>query len=314
MRWCSVLFARLLWGVFFLTMVSGAHAVDAVIVSGDRSPGYVEAAQTIAAEFGKAQPERGEPPVFYVTEGQAQDGMNFQGVKVIVTLGSEALRRVLSKEVRVPIVAALIPKAGLERIVRESAHKPFVPLSALYLDQPFPRQIELIRLALPNARKIGVLWGAESGLQTSALQSAMQAKGFELVNGYVGGGSTLFAGLKAVLDDTDALLAVPDPLVYNGSSISNVLLATYRARVPVIAFSPAYVRAGALLSLHSTPRQIGLQAFAMARALSQGASGPMLQYPSDFSVVLNDQVARSLELLLDEKSLTERLKRVERKP
>jgi hypothetical protein len=58
----------------------------------------------------------------------------------------------------------------------------------------------------------------------------------------------------------DALLAVPDPLVFNSQTAANILAAAYRRRIPLIGFSPAYTRAGALVSLYSTPDQIGFAA------------------------------------------------------
>jgi putative ABC transport system substrate-binding protein len=298
------------WGLLGWCM---AQAAEVVIVSSDRSPGYMEAVQTVVTEMARAT-DKLESQVLYLPDAPVPEASALATAKVIITLGIDALSKVLAREVRVPVVAALIPKAGFERVVRDLGRKLVGPVSALYLEQPFPRQVELLRLALPEARKVGVLWGSESGVQAQAVQSALQARGLELVNGYVSGGNTLFAGLKAVLDDTDVLLAVPDPQVYNGSSISNVLLATYRARVPMLAFSPAYVRAGALLSLHSTPRQIGLQATAMTRAQLQVGAAVGSQYPADFSIVLNDHVARSLGLTLDEAVLTERLRKWERRP
>eukprot|EP01032_Pedospumella_encystans_P026470 gene26469-29906_t len=126
--------------------------------------------------------------------------------------------------------------------------------------------------------------------------------------------STLFTGLKTVLDDADVLLAVADPQVYNSATISNILLATYRARVPVVAFSPAYVKAGALLALYSTPRQIGVQAGALARGVLQGGPVPASQYPQEFSVAVNEHVARSLGLTLDEVALNERMVKLEKRP
>ncbi len=303
-RWLILCWA--LWGV------GSVHSADVVIVSSDRSPGHLEAVQTVVAELTRVS-DKLETQVLFLPDGQVQESTILASSKAIITMGSDALNRVLARDLRVPVIAALVPKTGFERVLRDLGRKPQASVSALYLEQPFPRQAELLRLALPDARKVGVLWGTESAVQSTVVQTALQARGFDLVNGYVGGANTLFAGLKAVLDETDVLLAVPDPQVYNGSSISNVLLATYRARVPMLAFSPAYVRAGALLSLHSTPRQIGLQATTMARAQLQG-NPPGSQYPTDFTVVLNDHVARSLGLPLDEAVLTERLRKWERRP
>lgn len=305
---------RLCCLVLACLFATAAAAADLLVVSGDRSPGYSEAAQTMASEWLRTGADKSDVQVVYLADAGAFEVTPLNSAKVIVTLGSEALFRVLSREPRAPVVAALIPRAGFERVLKEQAKRPPAPVVALYLEQPFARQIELLRLSLPDAKKVGVLWGGESGLQAASVQAGLQARGLELVSGYVGGNNSLFSGLKAVLEDTDVLLAVPDPQVYSGSSISNVLLATYRARVPVVAFSPAYVRAGALLSLHSTPRQIGLQAAVMAKSLVQGGAPQGSQYPADFTVVLNDHVARSLGLTLDEQTLTERLRRWERRP
>lgn len=310
---------RVLWLVmhmlFVCCMGTGvAGAAELMVVSGDRSPGYTEAAQTITAEWLRPGVDKSEAQILFLTDASALETPSLSTARIIVTLGTEALKRVLAKEPRIPVIAALIPKAGFERIVREQVKKPPATVVALYLEQPFSRQVELLKLALPEAKKVGVLWGAESGMQAGSLLAGLQARGMELVSGYVGGTNNLFSGLKAVLDDTDVLLAIPDPQVYNGSSISNVLLATYRVRVPVMAFSPAYVRAGALISLHSTPRQIGQQAVQMARALQQGSGAVSSQYPSEFTIVLNEHVARSLGLNLDEQVLTERLRRWEKRP
>ena len=118
-----------------------------------------------------------------------------------------------------------------------------------------------------------------------------------------------------MLEDADLLLAVPDPQLYNSSSIQNILLASFRANVPLMAFSPAYVRAGALLALHVTPTQIGLQAAAIARGVLQGkALSATPLYSQDFSVAVNEHVARSLGLTLEPDALRVRLRRREGAP
>jgi putative ABC transport system substrate-binding protein len=312
----------LVWSVAAGGASGGAYAAELDVVSPDRSAAYTEVAQTIATEWARLSQGKGDARLVYLSDGAGSESPAAGGPQVIVTLGREALARVLAREPRVPVIAALIPKAGFERVLKDAPKKPAEPVVALYLEQPMARQVELLRLALPDAKRVGVLWGAESILQAGALRSNLQARGLELSGAYVGDAKDLFTSLKTALDDTDVLLAVPDPGVYNGANIANLLLATYRARVPVMAFSPAYVRAGALLSLHSSPRQIGHQAAAMARAQWLGAtagSGAVggaggSRFPSDFTVAVNEHVARSLGLSLDEQVLTERLRRAEKRP
>lgn len=297
-----------------LWCTSVCWGADVVILSSERSAGYAEAAQTVVSELVRSGVDRDNIVQLVVPDTPGAEVVGLQGGKVWVTLGTEALARALPREGRPPIIAALIPRLGFERIVRETVQKSAAGAAALYLDQPFARQLDLLRLALPDAKRIGVLWGHESMSQQAGLTAAAQSRGMEIVGSTVTSPITLYGGLKTVLSDTDVLLAVADPAVYNGTTISNILLATYRSRVPLVAFSPAYTKAGALMSLHSAPRQVGGQAAAMARAVLLGGAMPTSQYPVEFSVVVNDYVARSLGLTLDEGLLVERLRRLERRP
>jgi putative tryptophan/tyrosine transport system substrate-binding protein len=285
-----------------------------LVLSSERSPSYTDASQAAVSELVRLGVRRTDIALLYVPELTPGELGATQGAKVWITLGSDALARALAREGRPPVVSALIPRLGFERLLRESTGKTAAPVVAVYLDQPFGRQLDLMHQALPDVKRVGVLWGQESLLQQANLQAAAQARGVELVAGVVPTSTSLFAGLKTVLDGADVLLAVADPQVYNGATISNILLATYRARVPMVAFSPAYVKAGAMLAVYSTPRQIGVQAGALARTVLQGGAVPASQYPLEFSVAVNEHVARSLGVVLDEATLNERMHRLERRP
>ena len=113
----------------------------------------------------------------------------------------------------------------------------------------------------------------------------------------------------------DRLLAVPDASLFNNRTISNILLTAYHHRSPVIGFSPAYVKAGALLALYSTPTQIGQQAGEVARQGLASGSLPPPAAPRHFRISTNPYVARSLGIGLEDASvLRERLERAEGTP
>lgn len=297
-------------------MLCGAGLVQAagvVIVASDRSAGYGEVRDVVVSELERNPALRGDITVRFSTEMLPADAALLERSRLVITLGRDALKQVLAHDVRVPVLAAMIPRSVFERMVSEAARKP-PQLTALYLDHPLGRQLDLLTLALPGARRVGVLWGVDSVSNQRNLTVAAQARGLELVNGMVGADGSMFAGLKAALDDADVMLAVADPQVFNSTNISNILLTTYRARIPVLAFSPAYVKAGALLSLHTTSSQIGVQTAAMVRAVVQGGTLPPPQYPLDYVVGVNEYVARSLVLTVDGLSLAERLHRLEKRP
>jgi ABC-type uncharacterized transport system substrate-binding protein len=292
---------------------SGAQAAPlVVIVSSDTSAAYLETTQALVGELERM----GVAPskVRSLTVGEWSELVPLSP-QLFVTLGAEAANALAKTELRSPVLCTLLPRASFEHALRLGGRKASARFSALYLDQPLSRQIELIHLALPAARRVGVLWGVEPAAEATALKALAQAQGLQLVEAAVSSGEPLFPALRQVLDNADVLLAVPNPQVYNSNTVQNILLTSFRAKVPMQAFSPAYVRAGALLSLHVTPAQVGLQAATLANAVLQGKSLPEAAvYSQDFQVSVNEHIARSFGLILDAEDLRRRLRLRERTP
>lgn len=287
-----------------LVGVVRANEPAVLIVSSERSAAYLEAGGALQAELG-----RREVPQLTVDELPSYRG---PAPRLYVTLGTEACAQLVRGPVVAPVLCALLPRASFERVLRESGRRAGASLSALYLNQPVGRQLDLVRLALPQGRRVGVLWGPESMTSESQLEAAAQTRSLRVVGAMPKPDEPLYGSLKKILDESDVLLALADPQIYNSSSIQNILLASFRAQVPMVAFSPAYVRAGALMAVHSTPAQIGQQAGALVRGVLQGQPLGVPQYPLQFEVSVNEHVARSLGLRLDATSLAERLRRLER--
>src|SRR5690606_16678836 len=114
------------------------------------------------------------------------------------------------------------------------------PATAIVLDQPAARQMALLRYAFPHLRRVGILLGPESRARQANLEKAAAEQGLQANVYKVEGEAELYPALRRALEENDLLLAVPDAAVYNGGTIQNVLLASYRQRIPVIGFSPAY--------------------------------------------------------------------------
>lgn len=306
---------RLLFLILWLGLLAGTPvraATSVVIVSSERSAAYLAASEAMLGELERTGVPRDNVVQLTSAEFAAAAPL---APRLFVALGAEAARVLARADVRVPVLCALLPRASFEQALLAGGRKVSSQFAALYLDQPWGRQLELIRLALPGARRIGVLWGPESQAQAAALRAQSQARGLELVEASIAPGELLFPSLKNVLDNADVLLAVADPQIYNSASIQNILLASFRARIPLVAFSPAYVRAGALFALHVTPAQVGVQAAELARALLQGkALPPTPIYAQNYSVAVNEHVARSLGLVLDEQVLRAQLRRWEGLP
>lgn len=284
-----------------------AAPVSVWIVLSDEGGVYAEAADSLRATVDRALPGRVEWRIAHLSQipGARPEP---QWVVAIGTTAQRAMQEMFKDDpTPPPLLAILVPRLAFERTADPARLRSGLQ-SAIYLDQPAARQMELVRLALPSLRTLGILLGAESKHLAPALERAARERGIQLMARQVGQDG-LFAALQGLLPDVDALLALPDPLVFSGQTAANILAAAYRQRLPLIGFSPAYARAGALVSLHSTPAQMGERGGEVLRQALPGRTLPPPQWSRDFVVTVNPDVARSLALPLDEAQLTEQLRR-----
>ena len=105
------------------------------------------------------------------------------------------------------------------------------------------------------------------------------------------------------------LLAVPESVIFNSETLHNILMTTYRHEQSVIGFSAAFVRAGALATTFSTIDDIAAQLEEIVHDFASSGDLATEQFPRYFDVVVNDSVAKSLNLVVGEE-----VKRLRRKP
>jgi hypothetical protein len=169
----------------------------------------------------------------------------------------------------------------------------------LILDQPPKRSLRLIRHLIPGAERIGLLLGRENAARADSLTQAAARLDLRLVVSIVDDEANLGRQLAAMLDEIDVLLALPDIKIHNRHNVSSILMTTYRNRIPLIGFSAAYVKAGALAAVYSTPENIADQLADLSRRMLNAEGIPKrLLYPKYFSVSINSRVARSLGIQL----------------
>jgi hypothetical protein len=309
-------FFRLLvaWLALMALTAPAAAAPEIYVALSEDGGAYAEAAAVLKAELEDARLASGAWRGLFNDKAAAPD--------LIVTVGVAAFDGTLDWLAakggaweRVPLLAVLLPRAAFDLHALQVAVGRR-PMSAAVLDQPLDRQMALIRRALPERRRVGVLPGPQTQPQIQALRREAAARGLSLVAApAIGAPAEIYPSLKVALDESDVILALPEPLVYNGGTVQNILLTTYRARVPLVAFSPAYVKAGAVLALYSTPAQVARRAAEMVRGWRAGRGLPPPQAPQEFAVTANPRVAASLGLQLDEAALiAEDLRRLEGAP
>lgn len=286
-----------------LAMVS-AQAVAArlaVVLSDDSAP-YQEVYQVIRAHLDDTPHEVGRVYAEDLTAASLND------MRLAIAVGVRAAESLAALPDRPPVLAVLVPRSWYVKTGRARLSGGGRSVSAIYLDQPFERQVRLIRQAFPEVRRVGVLSSTEQDAMLDELGEILRAHRLSLVRQTVTADERLIGPLENVLSEADLLLAVPDPLVFNRNTAQSLFLTSYRYRAPVLGYSRSLTRAGALLSLHSSPAQIGRQTAEWVNSAIQGVTVrlPPPAHPAYFSISINEQVARSLGFVLPSETVLEK--------
>ncbi|MFW5440478.1 MAG: ABC transporter substrate-binding protein, partial [Methylophilaceae bacterium] len=234
--------------------------------------------------------------------------------ELVIALGVKALEASSKLKHTTPVLGVFTPLPTFNRLLFKSGRR-LGTFSAVVLDQPYRRQIGLAKIVLPKAKTLGVLLGTTSSRYEDFLREGAEKQGFVVNIEKINSDQEIIPKLEKIFEFNDALLAIPDPVVYNRETAQPILLTSYRHQIPVFGYSRSYVKAGALTSVFSNAKHLAKQAAEIAINTQQAKSVlPPPQVPKYFSIIVNRQVERSLGLqLADENDIYKALLALESK-
>ena len=308
-RWVPVVVTA--WLLTVICTVAPANAAPPgsptriVVLQSAAGGPYQEFTQSFTQTLNAADP-KSVTPIKVLISGidTTQQLAALSGTDLLVAVGTNATEVALRSKTPAVLLSVLVPRSTAEQLATATGVPPR-QVTTIYLDQPIARYFALIRLVIPRASKVGMILGPVTRTEKTQLDlAARQSRISPLFAVMPMDSDNPLPALETILQDSDALLALPDPVVYNRYTLSPVLLTTFRYRIPVIGFSEALVNAGALAGVYSQPDQIGQQAAEMITSHSLTGGG---RYPRYFRVSFNQAVANALDLSLPNRKSVENL-------
>ncbi len=230
---------------------------------------------------------------FSVTVNAAPSSPRSNNPDVLIALGLKALESLQNR--KEPVIAALVSSNDFAAVNTSSGQS---RRTAVFIDQPKSRLLYFLRALQPKISRVGALYSRQSTTELEQLRLAAAAQNLTIEANFVSSPQDIYSSLEAVIHKAELLLALPDNSIYNGSNVRNILLTTYRDDVPLIGLSQAYVNAGALAAIFSSPEQMAADVSSILRQFSESGALPAAQYPTSFSIATNPQVADSLKISL----------------
>lgn len=213
------------------------------------------------------------------------------GRRVAVVVGAKGWRQMESIPADVPVLALLPPRQAFESAVWPGGRV----ATAVFADMPPTRLFNFVQLiAQKKGSVVGVIAGPATQWRFSRLESAAADRGLRIHLEKIDREAEAGPAVERAVQRSQLLLALPDPVAHTAGTVPPLLMIAYRAGVPVVGYSEAYLRAGAVAALYATPDQIAQQALEILVSYRQGKPLPSPQNLKYFTVGVNGSVARSL--------------------
>ncbi len=231
---------------------------------------------------------------------------------IYITIGPSALRTQLAKRPDGVIISAYTSGDVFRSMMASAPKAQRARTTALYAEPAPADQLRLIAMLYKRPVKIAALLGKNADVLANALRAQARSDGADLKIDLTAPEDLNLALNR--LGNAQVLLAMPDRHVYHTESIRNILLTTYRRNVGVIGFSSDMVNAGALASTYSDIEDINTQLADMVAEVAGIGTLPAPQYPRYFKVTVNEGIARSLGVDVDDAVLKLARQRPQERP
>lgn len=257
-------------------LVSVSSASDVLIIGDARIKPVAE------LTHGLRRTLRGSSKIYSISavKNHLRDIVEQENAKIVVALGPEALSEAQSLPTSIPVLYDLVVSPPVN--LRSNT-------SGFFIATPPSEYAELFNNYFPSFKSVAVLG------RPSFINSMEGSLRDPFVFKQVNNAAEFVRGLKN-LQNTNALLLIPDPKIVSSSSLSEALLFSFRHNIPLLGISESDVRQGTLLALIVNLPLAGRELGEMAnKAIKTGRSGPGTPSPHEkFNIILNIETARKL--------------------
>lgn len=182
---------------------------------------------------------------------------------VILAIGMDALAATKGIT-HIPVIYLMVLNPQLQ-------HPGGGNITGISMAIPPEKQLSTFREALPDARRIGLLFDPnKSGEFVKRAHKAAKKAGIRLTAKGISDSRDVPAMIEGMKGEIDAFWMLPDTTVISLETVDFLLLFSIENRIPVFTFSEKFVESGALMSLTFDAFDLGKQAGVIAERILSG--------------------------------------------
>jgi putative ABC transport system substrate-binding protein len=213
--------------------------------------------------------------------------------KIILAVGLRAAKIAKARVSDVPIVFCLAMQPVINGLRTETS-------TGVHLEPSVTDQLRAMSKIIPHVKQIGIIYDpARTGRQVAEFRDAAAEQELEIVAVPVNNQDEALKALMEMPEKAQALWLLRDPTVLTRKLFNRSLLLQLEKRLPVIAFSPQFVRKGAFFSYSASYQRQGQKAAEIVKELLGGKvpSELKLEYP-DGTIMFNVDTGEKLQYIV----------------
>lgn len=283
--------------VVVLFVCTHAKASDALILLSVDNPTYQNIAATIIQQGPAISID-----ITALDKLTEHPGSTLSDYRLLIPIGSKASQ--LAMQYAPPdstIVSTFIPSQRFRQLTTTyttALNKRHISTTAIYLDQPLERQLKLARHIIPKLQRLGFTLGPDSQYRLPQLKQAATDMNLTLNYQTLTLESNPIQRIQPIMESSELFLVIPDQSTLNKTTAKWLLYMSLRNKVPLLAFSQNYVKAGAIAACITLPEDIGRYTAEQLHKVVTGTLPPPSHNPY-FKVITNPRVARQLGLSIE---------------
>jgi hypothetical protein len=222
--------------------------------------------------------------------------LNIKQDDMVVVLGMNVYKQLYKFDIANPILLLFTQTAEYRAFQKSHSANNFVV--PIFMDQPVGRLAKFVSIALPNENRFSFLVGPASKQIKGLIKKEFAKYGADTEFVDISGEANPIDAIEKLLYRQGVIIAIPDEDVYTPSNTKWLLYKAHQTGVPVIGFSSAFVRAGAIATVFTSVDQIMKQTAELIKTTLESKEDSLtfsrrVFYPKYFSVEFNDSAYRS---------------------
>ncbi len=215
--------------------------------------------------------------------------------ELIYALGTATTKWAIQKTPSIPIVATLMVNDDLFRQANN--------ITGVSLSYSLKTQFQWLKKFFPLKKSVAILFNPiENTATIKEAKEISQQTGFNMAAIPVESAKDLPFALDQIANNVELLFAIHDETVMTINTIKEVLLTSFRNKVPLIGLSDNWVKSGAFYALSWDYNDLGKQCAAQAQKLLSGSPvGAVLpEHPRKVTYSINAKIAEQMNMEVPE--------------